>query len=163
MSDDLDVRIRELVARAVADAPPAPELDPAVSFTEPSTDHRRWWIGGGAAVLAAAAVAATFVLVGPGEDSVTTPGTLPPTTPTDGATARGPRSRPPRRLPPAVIADRAGSLTAGPDGVVQHLVDETRTLTTEPMAIALDAGDGRIIVQRVDGGRRRSCSARTGR
>ena len=52
--------------------------------------------------------------------------------------------------PPSVIAS-GGLFTAGPEGVRQHLVDETRTLTTEPMAIALDAGDGRVIVQRVDG------------
>jgi hypothetical protein len=149
MSDDLDVRIRELVARAVADAPPAPELDPAVSFTEPEPDHRRWWIGGGAAVLAAAAVAATFVLVAPGEDSVTTPGTLPPTQPTTPSTTV-PQASTTTSGPPTVIAT-GGVLTAGPDGVRQHLTNETRILTNEAMAIALEAGDGRILVQRGDG------------
>ena len=45
------------------------------------------------------------------------------------------RSRPPRRPTPG--ADDTVFVTAGPDGVVEHRGAETRTLTTEPMAIAL--------------------------
>ena len=62
---DLDDRIRELVARAVAEAPAPPVLDPAtVPLAEPAPDHRRWWIGGGATLLTAAALITAFVLVG---------------------------------------------------------------------------------------------------
>jgi hypothetical protein len=42
-------------------------------------------------------------------------------------------------------------LTAGPDGVVELRGSETRTLTNEPMEIALDSGDGRVIVTRETG------------
>ena len=42
-------------------------------------------------------------------------------------------------------------VTSGPEGVVEHLGAETRTLTSEPMAIALGAGDGGVIVQRQSG------------
>ena len=42
-------------------------------------------------------------------------------------------------------------LTAGPGGVVGHLAGGPATLTSESMAIALDAGDGRVIVQRHSG------------
>ena len=38
-----------------------------------------------------------------------------------------------------------------PEGVVEHGADGERVLTTEPMAIALDTGDGRVIIQRVAG------------
>ncbi len=143
----LDTRIRELVARAVADAPRAPELDPSVlagSEPKPDTNHRGWWLGAGAAILAAALLVTALLLVGDADDKVTTPGTLPTVAPTPAPTAR------PTSVPTTPVVSDA-VLTAGPEGVVEHRGGETRTLTSEPMAIALDAGDGRIIVQRRSG------------
>ena len=45
---DLDTRIRDLVARAVADAPAPPEIGTPRPDrrSHPTPDHRRWWIGG---------------------------------------------------------------------------------------------------------------------
>ena len=148
---NLDTRIRELVARAVADAPRAPELDPSVlpgSEPKPDNSHRGWWLGGGAAILAAAALITALLLVGDADDKVTTPATPPTVAPTPAPTA------PPTTVPTtgtvrAVSTPPGAFVTAGPDGVVEHRDDgQTRTLTTEPMAMALDAGDGRVIVQR---------------
>jgi DNA-binding cell septation regulator SpoVG len=142
---DLDTRIRELVARAVADAPRAPDIDPSVlPEIEPSPDRRRWWIGGGAAILAAAALVTALLLVGDTDDTVSTPATEPTTTPT---TAPETPTAPPSTTPSATNGDDV-ILTVGPDGVVEHRGGQTRTLTSEPMVMALDAGDGRVIVQR---------------
>jgi hypothetical protein len=54
---------------------------------------------------------------------------------------------PPTTTTPPTVSDPA-ILTSGPSGVVERRDGETRTLTTEPMVIAVDAGDGRILVQR---------------
>jgi hypothetical protein len=150
----LDTRIRELVARAVADAPAPPDIDPAaLPEVEPPHDHRRrWWIGGGAAILAAAALVTALLLVGDSDDTVMTPATPPTVSPTPAPTA-APTSVPTTSEPttetvPAGTVVPGVYLTAGPDGVVEHSGRETRVLTAEPMTIALDAGDGRVIVQR---------------
>jgi LppP/LprE lipoprotein len=144
---DLDRRIRDLVAHAIADAPAPPDLDPAtVPLAEPATPgHRRWWIGGGAAVLAAAALITAFVLVGDSDKSVTTPATDPIPVPTTTAGPPAPTTTP----PPAPDAGRV--LTAGPGGVFEHRGTASRRLTTEPMVTALEWGDGRVIVQRRSG------------
>jgi hypothetical protein len=155
---DLDVRIRELVARAVAEAPSPPELDPViVPLAEPARDHRRWWFGGAATLLAAAALVVAFVLVGNSDESVNTPATEPTVAPTTPGTP-APTTIPPTTIPPTTTttapppaAGARGVLTAGPDGVVEHLGAESRTLTAEAMVMALDAGDGRVIVQRQSG------------
>src|SRR5262245_66654478 len=81
----LDTRIRELVARAVADAPRPPELDPSLlpgSEPTPDNNHRGWWLGGGAAIVAAAALVTALLLVGDANDKVSTPGTGPTVAPT---------------------------------------------------------------------------------
>jgi hypothetical protein len=142
----LDSRIRELVARAVADAPLPPDIDPSVlPESEPKHDHHRgWWLGGGAAILAAAALMSALLLVGNADDKVSTPGTPPTVAPTPAPTTARPTTVPPSASPGAV-------LTAGPRGVVLHEGGERRTLTTEPMTIALDSGDGRVIVSRATG------------
>ena len=71
--------------------------------------------------------------VAPTTVATTIPGTTtPPTT--------APRATPPQRV-----------LTAGPDGVIAVTDGVAQTLTTEAMVIALDAGDGRVIVQRQAG------------
>ena len=154
---DLDSRIRELVARAVADAPRAPELDPGVV---PLHGHRRdpgrgWWVGAGAALVAAAAAITTVVLVADTDDRITTPNTQPstgpsvPTVPTNTSAPPAPSTPTPTALPAA--SDVPTILTAGLDGVVERHGDEVRTLTTEPTAIALTAPDGRILVQQPAG------------
>ncbi len=56
---------------------------------------------------------------------------------------------PPTTAPPATPPQRV--LTAGPDGVIAVTDGVAQTLTTESMVIALDAGDGRVIVQRQAG------------
>jgi hypothetical protein len=147
---NLDTRIRELVARAVADAPAPPAIDPSVlPGSEPQHDHHRgWWLGGGAAILAAAALVTALLLVGDTGDKVSTPATPAPTAPPTTPPTSAPSG--PTTVPPAAVAVDA-FVTAGPDGVVEHRGGESRTLTTEPMAIALDAGDGRIIMQRRSG------------
>jgi len=147
---NLDTRIRELVARAVADAPGPPEIDPSVlPGSDPQHDHHRgWWLGGGAAILAAAALITALLLVGDADDKVSTPATPAPTVPPTNPPTSAPSE--PTSVPPAAV-DADSFVTAGPDGVVEHRGGATRTLTTEPMAIALDAGDGRIIGQRRSG------------
>ena len=114
-------------------------------LVEPAPGHRRWWIGGGATLLAAAALITAFVLVGNTDESVSTPATDPSVTPTTAPT-QTPVTPAPTTVPP--VADEPGILTAGPEGVVERRGPEPRTLTTEPMVIALDTGDGRVIVQR---------------
>ena len=111
---DLDDRIRELVALAVADAPAPPELDPAsVPLAEPAPGHRRWWIGGGAALLAAAAVITAFVLVGDSDDSVSTPATDPTPAPTTTPATPAPTTTPPTPPPPPAPAGRPHRRTRG--------------------------------------------------
>lgn len=64
---DLDARIRDLVARAAADAPPPPEIDETTAFTLSTSDDRRRpgsrWIAGGVAGLSAAAALVAIVWV----------------------------------------------------------------------------------------------------
>jgi hypothetical protein len=166
--DDLDGRIRQLVARAVAEAPTPPDITRHEVTIEPhEPDRRRWWIGGGAALVAAAALVIVFVLAATGDDTtVHTPATQPrpgttvlpapqPTTPrtspgTIPATAPATNPTSPPTRPPATTAE-TGVLTAGPEGVVEHGPDGERVLTTEPMAIAVHTGDGRVLVQRGPG------------
>lgn len=151
--DEFDTRIRALVARAVADAPAPPELEPAeVPFVEGRPDRRGWWLGGSVAALAAAALVTAFVLVGDTDESVTTPNTEPATSTTPAPTTTAAPEVSTTMSTIGVTPSAAnGVLTAGPAGVVEHRDGEVRTLTAAPMAIALDAGDGRVIVQRNSG------------
>ena len=102
-------------------------------------------MGGGAAVLAAAGLVTAFVLVGDSDESVSTPATDPTPVPTTTPTTPAPTTTPPQ------AADAGVVLTAGPEGVVEHRGATSRSLSTEPMEIALDAWDGRVIVQRRGG------------
>ncbi|MEO5899502.1 MAG: hypothetical protein ABIR68_05135 [Ilumatobacteraceae bacterium] len=110
---DLDRRIRELVARAVADAPPPPEIgDPLMVRIQPTLDRRRWWVGGTAVVLAAAAAVVTIVVVND-QPSKVTPATVPNTVVTPGSSTV-PDGSPP---PPTVVITTSTS-TALPATVV---------------------------------------------
>ena len=146
---ELDTRIRALVARAVADAPAPPELDPAdVPVADDRPDRRGWWFGGGATALAAAALVTAFVLVGDADESVTTPDDRTGDVDDAGAGADDVRGSAARDVGHRCHRRRhrcrlASCSRPGPDGVVEHRGGDARTLTTEPMAIALDAGDGR--------------------
>lgn len=125
---DLDDRIRALVARAVADAPEAPKVEPTLS--SPGT-HRRSWIGGGITLAAAAAAiiaVATFV-VDDDDRLVTTPATQPATI-------------------PSVAPSPWRTVTAGPDGIVVTEGGREVRRIDEPAARALLAPDGTIVFQR---------------
>lgn len=164
---DLDARIRGLVARAVADAPPAPDLDPTVVALEHRPDHRRaWWVGGGAALLAAAATITMVVLIADTDERISTPATTPtvPATPapdtTPGTTAGS---------TPGTVDDPATStttsildatdpqdpgpsvggvvLTSGTDGVTAYRDGIASTIWTEPAIIALATPDGQVLLQ----------------
>ena len=126
MPDDLDIRIRELVARAVADAPAAPELDRAAELpTAPTTDRRRWWIGGSAAAARRCRAAGDVRPRRSGDDAVRTPSTLPHTEP-EPPTTTAPTSTSPSTTTatttPSPAAPAGGQLlaVAGPDGVTIH-------------------------------------------
>jgi hypothetical protein len=150
INDDLDARIRQLVARAVADAPPPPDLTRGEATIEPTEpDHRRWWIGGGAAVAAAAAMIISLAVITTGDETTEpTPLTQPPSV----TTVPVQPTAPPSTAPAPPEASAGAILTAGPDGVVEHLPNgEQRTLTDEPMAIALAGGVDAVITQRVAG------------
>ena len=143
---------------------PPPDITRHEVTIEPhEPDRRPWWIGGGAALVAAAAVLVVFVLTVTDDDTSTpTLATQPhpattvlpapqPTTPvTPPATAPATDPTTPPTRPPAT-PEETGILTAGPEGVVEHGPDGERVLTTEPMAIALHTGDGRVLVQRGPG------------
>ena len=147
----LDTRIRDLVARAVADAPRPPELDPdALPDVDAELDHghRRWWIGGGAALLAAAAAITTLLLVNGTDQAVRTPPATDPTIVV--APGPPPASAPDDQTSGTEVATRTPTrtfLTAGPEGVVFHRGGRARVLTTDAAAIALDTGDGQVILQ----------------
>ncbi|MEY2426008.1 MAG: hypothetical protein QOI61_1580 [Actinomycetota bacterium] len=131
---DLDDRIRALVSAAVADAPPAPELDVATSRAR--QPQPSWTRRGAFALAALLAAGGGYAVLQPADDTDidTKPGPATPTT----LVAQSPES-------PSVI------VTAGPNGVVERVGNETKTITTEPMAIALALDDGTFVAQRRSG------------
>ena len=172
---DLDTRIRTLVARAVADAPAAPEIESAHVVVGRRAEHDRrphrgWWIGGGAAVLAAAAAITTVVLVADTDDRISTPSatTVPPavtTIPPTGPATTVPATTVPEAGPtvPVVVPPTATPTTpttpqqslfgeefatAGPDGVVLRDKAGTELRRLDQRALrALPVGDGRVVVE----------------
>jgi hypothetical protein len=83
----LDDRIRDLVARAVADAPPAPTIDERTleesavlrPNTQSTSDRNRWIVGGIAGLSVAAAVIALIFVNRPDDATTTVPITQPST------------------------------------------------------------------------------------
>lgn len=137
----LDARIRDLVARAVNDAPAAPDLQRGVVLeTSRRGDRRGRWIGGGAAALAAAAAIVTaVVLVNDTDDRITTPATTPTAPPTTS-----PPIGPEALLP----LPRQELVTAGPDGVTAlDLASNSPRSLDLPAVRALPVGDGRVLVE----------------
>ena len=109
----------------------------------------------------------TLATQGPGLDDGTRPAPPATTTTTTTTDAEQPTA-------PADPFPISGALvTAGADGVHRYTDGAVDQLTAEPMDLALDAGDGRVITQRHSGlprtargrtpTRRRSSSARTAR
>lgn len=178
-TDDLDVRIRAMVADAVAAAPAPPELDadgrptavaPVVGL---DTARRRRWLGPAAAVLtAAAAVVGLVLVVSRDTDTSVVPATdvtLPAaittvapestvttvidTTVPDAATttlAPDTTAVPQSTVTTMVVPDvEAAVVTAGPDGV--WIIDRDGSKVqwwTQPVAFAVAAPDGSMIIQR---------------
>lgn len=83
----LDDRIRDLVARAVADAPPAPTIDEHTleesavlrPNTQTPSDRNRWIVGGIAGLSVAAAVIALIFVTRPDQPTAIVPATVPAT------------------------------------------------------------------------------------
>ncbi len=131
---DLDDRIRSLVASAVADAPPAPELDAQLV---PAARRPVNWVKRGSLGLAALlAAAGGAVALQPADDNTIVTENNPETTTTTAVA--------PAPSPPVIV-------TAGPDGVIEIVGDQRRTVTTEPMAFALALDDGTFVAQRSRG------------
>jgi hypothetical protein len=132
-TDDLDVRIRAVVADAVAAAPPPPDLGAeASSRVAPvialgAGRSRRWLAPAAAALTAAAAVVGLVFVVNRDADTAVVPGT-------------------------DVIAPDT-VVTAGSDGVWVVGSDGQRTQWwDQPAASAVQASDGSLIIQRFAGG-----------
>lgn len=161
---DLDDRIRDLVARAAADAPPAPELDGATRTRPDTGSHRsrsRWLAGGIAGLSAAAALVALFWIGGDrvGDEAVA-PATVPPTpvTPAPATTAPGGTSGLPVSVPPTVagsVIDGAPTSSAQTDPMTT--VEPTiAPSTTSPQPGGSEvrivrAGPDGVAVVRIDG------------
>ena len=156
-TDDLDDRIRTMVASAVSDAPPAPELPTRNGTTNavvmPLETRRRRpvvWVLGGAA---AAAMLVGVVLVATDDDSdritgssstvveTTTPG---PTTTDSTATSivGGPFAWPPDVV--GIIASERGveRVYADGDGIV---VSQDSSTPQRPLDVAFELPDGEVL------------------
>ncbi|MEY2474306.1 MAG: hypothetical protein QOK28_3635 [Actinomycetota bacterium] len=133
---DLDDRIRSLVSAAVKTAPVAPHIDP---LRAPSAAQRPPWLRRSAIALAAllAAGGGYAVLQPASDDHVDTGGRTPATVPA-----------PAPEQPPVIV-------TAGPDGIVERVGDDKKTITDEPFAMALALDDGTFVAQRHTGESRR--------
>jgi hypothetical protein len=176
----LDRSIRQLVARAIADAPAPPEIGPHTTARASTTrtGAARWVVTGLAGVSVAAALTALFFVARP--DEVSDPPLVPATRP-DGTT---PASTPATTIASVVTTpDTSGSnsgsvvptspggttegptttalidaegvrtqvVVAGPDGVTVFGLDGAASaVTNEPMAVAVPAPDGRVFLQRED-------------
>jgi hypothetical protein len=178
LDSHIDRSIRDIVARAVADAPPPPEI--GGRHVGPSSTTRqgtaRWIVSGLAGVSVAAAVIALFFIARPDEAAepplvpVTQQGgTIPASTPatTIGSAVTTPETSTGGSVLPTAptatsntstttaLVDAGGVRTplvsAGPDGVTVTDPDGVTTeITTEPMAVAVRAPDGRLFMQRLE-------------
>jgi hypothetical protein len=167
---DLDDRIRDLLASAVADSPPAPDLDRSgVALDSDGDGHRRWMLGAATGLSIAAALVALFAYARPADIAEPiVPATIVPATdvptvtePERSATSTPdsepsqpaatmeseptsvPRSEPSISGPAAPLA----AVTAGPDGVTIVSGADTTYVTDEAMTVAFVA-DRRVFMQR---------------
>jgi hypothetical protein len=135
MSDLLDDRIRSMVESVVRTAPAPPDLESLRDADRPEASRgvpTRWMA---LAAAAAVAVAAAAALIRPSDEKPLQVGNPTETTQVPGPAPAG---------PPVV-------LTAGPNGVVERVGDDKRTLTTKSFTIALAVDDGTFVAQRRSG------------
>lgn len=137
---ELDDRIRDLIGRAVADAPAPPEITPiAVSDDTRRRGRRPWFIVGTSLLGAAAAAIAVVVVNVDGQDTIgpadTSPGAVTTTTTIPAA------SQPTARI---AVTDGAAVAIADATG------DPVSTIA-QPWTIALPVGDGRVVGQERSG------------
>ncbi len=179
MPDLPDSQIRDLVARAVNDAPPPPEMDAMLHHVSVSTNahprrspSQRWATYGAAGLAAAAATVGLVVVALRDTDSQVVPQTtpsapssLPPSTVSAATTAVGTdTTASPSTIPasvaststtppePAAPAETSWLAVAGSNGVT--LTDQEGTesvITNEPMAVAIASPNGSVYMQRLAG------------
>ena len=154
----LDDRIRDLVARAVADAPPAPMIDEHTleesAMLRPNTqspsDRNRWIVGGIAGLSVAAAVIALIFVTRPDDPTTTVPVTQPTTFVPETAPATEPATPvstvyttvPPVITAPAAVTTPATVPATAPPTTAPApaSVDQSITIATFD-GIQLDTGD----------------------
>jgi hypothetical protein len=169
---ELDDRIRGVVARVVADAPPVPELTTVAAPIDPrpSRDRRPWWIVGTSVVAAAAATVALVIVtqrgddaiapvdaplaVVPDESDVPDPSGVPDVTSTPMPSSEPVDVAATDPGPPAPPADVTTPLLAVADGSSVVLADAAGNGTgriEQSWSIALAVGDGRVVGQERSG------------
>ena len=139
-TDDLDTRIRGLVADAVAGTPAAPDLPTSMPAAAPSP--RRGWVWAGIGVAAAAALVGALVWTG--KDA---PDGIVPATSDSGSTTAEPVIAWPEGVSVLVASERGIEQVSSEDGsaVVTRLFDDT------PVSRAIMLEDGSIVYQRTGG------------
>lgn len=170
MPDLLDTQIRDLVARAVDDAPPAPDLDAVpMAATVTSLDTRRRWPSYAATAGVAAAVTAGLIVVTTRDtdapiDPTTVTTAAPPVVTSTAAPLPTTPSTTPESSPVATtsvapttapgspaVAPTTWLAIAGPDAVTRTDSDgRVDTVTTEPMSVAIAAPNGEVFTQRLE-------------
>ena len=133
MPEQLDDRIRSLVAAAVADAPAPPDLD---ASTAPINATRPAWVRRGVIALAG------LLAVGGGYAALQPASNDHDVDTGQHTTTTVPAPAPP--LPPVIV-------TAGPHGITETIEGDTRKITNEPFAMALALDDGTFVAQRHSG------------
>lgn len=173
-TDGLDDRIRTLVARAVADAPPAPVIDeqtiadgPVVRAIGSAPSARNRWIAGGiAAMTTAAAVIAIALVARPENAEAPAPATLPPatapapitpvTSPSTAAPTVVEGTAPPTSLPVPETPGTAPSTTVAPSPASPEVItiagdDGVQIDTGDALTDALLGESVRTAVRILDG------------
>ena len=163
--DELDDRIRQLLGRAIADAPNPPDLEGLTVTPNTEQTHRNRWLLGGATGLGIAACIVGILLISrpadvaepvvPATQPTTTVPTVTDTTPVStpapaptpsetpaSTTSTAPSTTASTEPPPA--NEFATITTAGANGVQL----DGAVITTEPMASAFAVPDGRVFMQR---------------
>ncbi|MFV0309383.1 MAG: hypothetical protein ACK5OX_16760 [Desertimonas sp.] len=131
---ELDDRIRQLVGRAIADAPPPPLLaTQPVAANADRRGRRPWYIVGTSLLGAAAATIAVVIAIGRGEGTLGPAGSPPDPTATAVPAIADP-------LPRVAIADGNSVTITDADGAPIAEI-------AEPWSIALAVGDGRVVGQ----------------
>ncbi len=165
----IDAQIKELLARAIADSPPPPDLAYPMLTTTPDrrTPNRNPWIVLGGVSIAAAATVAGLLII-PGIDDQTTviapsntalpevtsavsvlpevtgPGTVAVEEPTATTSPDGAAPATTTATDGAPTTQRV-VVSAGPSGIeVVRLGEVGQVVTTEPAKFAVEGPDGRI-------------------